>query len=105
MRTLIWENIKSNIREATQHYTRQKAQRINKTCIALERELAKLHKYQDENQVVSETLKTQILNIENRLEDIYTYRAKGAQIRTRVEWTVKGLKSQNTFSALRKANK
>ena len=55
--------------------------------------------------MVSETLKNQILNIENRLEDIYTctYRAKGAQIRARVEWTENGEKNSKYFLGLEKS--
>ena len=97
-----WEKIKVDVREASQAYSKQKSKRLKSRCGILEDKLSSLHKIQDEN-VGHDNAQNEIIRIENELEDIYKYKAKGAQIRARVEWVEKGEKNTKFFLGLEKS--
>ena len=98
----VWEQIKVDVREATQSFSKLKAKQIQNRCTLLENRLKTLHQTQDENIAINENLKTDILNTEQELDSIYEYRAKGAQIRARAEWIEQGEKSSKLFLGLEK---
>ena len=93
----VWEQIKVDVREATQSFSKLKAKQTQNRCTLLENRLKTLHQAQDENMAINENLKTDILNTEQELDSIYEYRAKGAQIRARAEWIEQGEKFRNSF--------
>ena len=63
-----------------------------------------MYKYRDQNLVISQTTSNKIQNVENELERIYDYRAKGAQVRARAEWTEYGEKKRSFSLDLKKSN-
>ena len=98
---MTWEKIKLDVREATQSYSKQKAKHIRNRCTSLENRLSTLHQLQD-NGENNEALINKIIITEKELDTIYDYKAKGAQIRARVEWTEQGEKNTKYFLGLEK---
>ena len=100
---LKWEFFKIKVREFTQKYTREKALKRKNDKLLLEERFTALEKQINVNIHDVQLQKTK-LEVQDKLEKIYKYEAKGAGIRARVRWMEEGEKSTKYFLGLEKSN-
>ena len=96
----MWETIKCVVRGDTIRYSARKAKARNKMQNILENEIVDLELQ------YSQTLDPNVFVVleakKRNLEDIYSYKAKGAMIRSKARWVEDGEKTLVIFSTLRK---
>ena len=63
----VWEQIKVDVREATQSFSKLKAKQIQNRCTLLENRLKTLHQAQDENMAINENLKNRHFKYRTRI--------------------------------------
>ena len=90
---------KTEVREITSTYCKQKASEMKNEIKILENKLKKL----SEIQTIPQHIQQEINNIENKLENLYKDEAKGAQVRSRVKWIEEGERNTKFFLGLEKS--
>ena len=99
---LLWEYLKVKIKEFSCKYGKKREKQKNKNKEKLRREIVELATQLD---IVYDKKKDKLLkNKINDLDNIYLLEAKGAQIRSRVQWFEKGEKNTKFFIGLEKHN-
>ena len=91
-----WELLKWEIQNHTIKYSKKKAKVRQELERKVTRQLDNLHKIQCSAQLSSEQVKER-LELQNILENIFAYRERGAQIRSRVEFIEYNEKSNKFF--------
>jgi len=95
---MLWEICKNKIKDFTDKFSRQKAFQLNNYLVRLETQLTELDKK------IDETLDKDALDVyaqvKSKVETIYEYKAKGAQVRSREQWIEKGERSNKYFLSL-----
>ena len=79
---LLWDVLKIEIREATIIYCKSKSKFKRESRRSLEKELQDLSSHRDSLDITDESLDKRINDIEKELEQIYSQKSKGAQIRS-----------------------
>ena len=100
---LWWDYMKIEIKHYSIKYCKAKAIDRKNELNKLEKELRALSSLQDtvkDNKEIIEKINV----IENKIEKIYEYKAKGTQIRARQDWIEKGEKNNAYFLGLEKSN-
>lgn len=97
----LWELCKVEIRDFCIEYGKYKSCVRRNNLLNLQSRLAELEQ-QVKNDTDNAALHTEMLQVKEQLEVIYTERARGAQVRARVRWIEEGEKkththTQNTF--------
>lgn len=99
---LLWETCKHDIKISSIQYGKNKA-KIQRNEI---RKVESLHQRLSNELLLSpdnNQLKTEITNVEAEIENLYHYRAKGAQIRSRLQLLEEGEKNTKYFHNLEKS--
>ena len=104
----LWDVFKADVRDFTVKICKQISHEKNYELNILEKTLQSLQLEQDngKNKVTEENakfLQDKINVIENELSKIYSDKAKGAQIRSRIKWVEEGEKNKKFFLGLEKA--
>jgi DNA-directed RNA polymerase subunit H (RpoH/RPB5) len=104
----LWDVFKAEVRDVTVKICKQISHEKNYELNKLEKTLQSLQLEQDneKNKVTKENAKSlqdKINVIENKLSKIYSDKAKGAQIRSRIKWVEEGEKNTKFFLGLEKA--
>ena len=94
-----WDIFKTEVREVTIAYCKQKAAESKNEIKHLENKL----KFLNEKSSNSQHLKKEINNVENNLQNLYVKETRGAQIRSRVRWAEEGEKNTKYFLGLEKS--
>jgi hypothetical protein len=96
-----WELCKTEIRNKTVEFSKKCSRNRHNLLNKLENELKSLYELNELNQ--TEERSTRIAIIESELKDIYINNAKGAQIRSRVDFIEKGETNSKYFLSLEKS--
>ena len=101
-----WDIFKNKIREKTINFCKMASSARKNEISILERKLDNL---QNKINIITENDKNhdkiykQITEIENNLENLYSVKAKGAQVRSRIKWVEQGEKNTKYFLGLEKS--
>lgn len=89
---------KTDIRESTIQYCKSKAKERKNNILIMENKLNLLNERLDKlPDRKNNELFNQIKNLEKDLKEIYSFKAKGAQVRSRIKWVEEGEKILSTF--------
>ena len=100
----LWELTKVDIKERSIAYGKEKSKQRRDTITAMEHQLTDLLNTDNElNGRSDDSTKQEIIRLENEIESLYNIKAKGAQIRARVEFIEEGEKSTKYFLNLEKS--
>lgn len=98
---LLWDMLKIEIKEYSMQYCKNRAKIRKDKVTKMESELHDLNVKNNVNS--NDSLLEKINSLENILEQEYVYLARGAQIRSKVEWFEKGEKNNKFFLGLEKS--
>jgi exodeoxyribonuclease-3 len=93
---LKWELCKNEIKEKSIAFAKQKARERQNKLDTLEKRLKYLYSLNDN--LINIQTKAEIIQIENEIENIYSFKARGAQIRSRIQLLENNEKKYNFFS-------
>ena len=99
---LRWEICKIKVRELAIKYSKQKQKVQNQRVKQLQKEFSDLSEMVDRNPTSGDIHKME--NVKKELDDIYTYKCKGAYVRSREKWMEFGEKSTKYFLKREKMN-
>lgn len=97
-----WELLKIDIKEASLKFAKAQSRKRKEKIIELEDRLANLLNTCNDGQTDEHT-QTDITRLENEIQQLYDITARGAQIRSRVEFIEEGEKSTKYFLNLEKS--
>lgn len=100
-----WDLLKYEIQSYTLTYSRAKARLRRELEFKLDQELRRLDNEMCDCENPSDELVAQYSQIKRQLEKLMEYRARGEQIRSRMEWQEKGEKGTKFFFNLEKNRK
>ena len=90
-----WELIKIHIRDLSINFCKQKGKSIRDKILTIEKEIEEI---ESGDYALIDIKKKR--ELESELDELYTYKAKGAQIRSRATWIDKGEKNTSYFLRL-----
>ena len=97
-----WELLKLDIKEASLNFAKKKSKQRKERISSLENRLSHLLTINNDRQI-DENIKNEITHLETEIQSLYDIKAKGAQIRSKVEYIEEGEKSTKYFLNLEKA--
>ena len=98
----LWDYCKVLIKEKSILYATIKSKEIKNTLFKLENKLKTLIELSN-NEQANEKINLEIISIEKEIENIYTFKATGAQIRSRIEIIENDEKQSKLFLGLEKS--
>lgn len=100
---LTWELCKIEIKGYTINYSKLKCKERKDNLQSFENELRYLNQYNDCNTNIQKNISDRITFLEKEIENIYSYKTKGAMIRSRIQLLEEGEKCTKYFMGLEKS--
>ena len=100
---IVWEILKIEIKEFTLKHSKQKAKARNSYLSSLEKEISILQTETNVDKNMTQYTQERLIFLEKEIENIYSYKAKGAMIRSRIQIIEEGEKCTNFFLGLEKS--
>lgn len=99
---LLWDALKLEIKNHSIQYCKNISNNRKREVEEMEKELKKITEEFENNNNANELIE-KISYLENKIEQAYAYKARGAQIRSKQQWIEKGEKNNKYFLGLEKS--